>query len=214
MPMIGAHRHLDAVEHEGLLADARARCRASPAPGWRRRRSNSSSTCSRYQRRNFCALTTQAARDHGAGDQPVAHGGIEVARACAQAVEMQRGALARGDDVGRGARPRRFGDLDLARGAERRGDARERGLRLRRTRRRGNSRRRRRCAGRRCRGSSSGVAGSAGRSAQTGSSRVVALHGVVGERQVARRSAPTARDDRGSRRTERCARATAGRRSA
>ena len=62
--------------------------------------------------------------------------------------------------------------------------------------------------------SSSGSAGSTGRSAQTGILRIVALHGVVGERQVARRCAPAARDGRGWRRTGTCARATAGRRSA
>ena len=43
---------------------------------------------------------------------------------------MERGAFARGDDIGSGARPRGFRNLDLVVDVERGGDAGERGLRL------------------------------------------------------------------------------------
>src|SRR5262245_65537857 len=100
---------------------------ASTASTW----ANKASTCSRYQRRNFCALTTCAAgimapairRSRTAGSK---------SRPRAQASEVKRAAFAGGDDIGRGARAFRFRKLDLVRRAERGGDAGERGLRLRR----------------------------------------------------------------------------------
>ena len=81
-----------------------------------------------------------------AGDQPVAHVGIEIVRRVAQAVQMQRGAFGSGDDIGSGARPCGFGQFDLPHAPSAAGDAVQRGQRLRRRRPRGNSRRRRRCA--------------------------------------------------------------------
>ena len=92
---------------------------------------NSSSTRARYQRRNFCAWFTERGRHHGARDQPVAHRRIEIVRARAQTIEMQRRAFGRGDDVGRGARAGGFRDFDLAGDAERLGDALDRGQCLR-----------------------------------------------------------------------------------
>ena len=62
--------------------------------------------------------------------------------------------------------------------------------------------------------SSSGSTGSAGALGADRVVGVVALHRVVGERQVARACAPTGPGGRGSPRTESCPRATAGRRSA
>ena len=67
----------------------------------------------------FLRLDHQRGRHHGAGDQPVAHRGIEVARARAQAIEMQRRALGGGDHKGGGAGALGFGKLDLALDAER-----------------------------------------------------------------------------------------------
>ena len=78
----------------------------------------------------FLRLVDQRRRHHGASDQAVAHRRIEVVRARAQPVEVERRALGRGDDIGRGARARGLGDFDLALGTERRGDAIERGARF------------------------------------------------------------------------------------
>src|SRR5262249_55540946 len=109
---------------------------------------NSSSTLARYQRRNFCARSTSTAgtiapamrrsrtagagrrRHERAGDEAVAHGGIEILRPLAQAVEMERSGLGGGDDVSRRAGARRFGQNDGLGRAERLRHARDSLLRL------------------------------------------------------------------------------------
>ena len=97
-PDIRPHRHFNAVQHEILLADQ-----------WRdtRRRGGEDRVHAIEQRQD--ALPVQPAellrlddhrcRDKGAGDQPVADVGIEVLRPLAQAIEVQRRALGRGDDI-------------------------------------------------------------------------------------------------------------------
>jgi len=67
-------------------------------------------------------ITSTDRRDHGAGQQPVAHRRIEIIRSLPQAIEMQRSAFGGGDDVGGGAGARGFGDFDRMRGTERLGD--------------------------------------------------------------------------------------------
>ena len=128
---------------------------------------------------------------------------------------MQRRALGRGDDIGRGARARGFGDLDLAR--RRRAPSATRCDRRpapRATRPCGNSRRRRRCAGRRCRGRATArPARPAGRRRPDRPGRGPAWRRRRARGRCAvRANGPEmieARDER-----EACARATAGRRSA
>ena len=71
----------------------------------------------------FLRAVDQRRRDHRAREQAVAHRRIEIIRALAQAIEMQRGAFGGGDDIGRGAGARGFGNFDRAGGAERLGDA-------------------------------------------------------------------------------------------
>ena len=100
---VGPQRHLLAVEHEGLLPDQRRDA------GRRRREddvdlSNSSSTRSRYQRRNFCAWTTSAAGTIAPAISRSRTAGSKSLGAAAQPVEMQRRAFGRGDDVAGGAR--------------------------------------------------------------------------------------------------------------
>jgi hypothetical protein len=79
---------------------------------------NSSSIRARYQRRNFCARST-----NGAGIiAPPITGRAPPDRnhwALAQTVEMQRSAFGRGDDVGGGAGAPGFRNFDGARGAKR-----------------------------------------------------------------------------------------------
>ena len=128
---VRAHRQQRPVDDEGLLPDQRRRAR-------RRRREDRVDLAEQRQH----ALAIPAAEflcrghhrggNHRAGDQPVAHGGIVVGGARAQPVEMQRGALGRGDDVSGGARPRHFRHLDFARHAERRRDLDHRRRRFRR----------------------------------------------------------------------------------
>ena len=77
--------------------------------------SNSSSTSLAIPAAEFLRLDDQRRRHHGAGDQPVAHGGIEVGGARAQAVEVQGGALGGGDDEGGGAGPRRLRGISISR---------------------------------------------------------------------------------------------------
>src|SRR5439155_25517517 len=67
-------------------------------------------------------LDDVGSRHHGAGDETIADGGLEVARAGAQAVEAHGGALAGGDDEGGGAGASGLWDLDLAGGTESLGD--------------------------------------------------------------------------------------------
>ena len=70
----------------------------------------------------FLRLHDERRRNQDAGDQPVAHRGIEVLGAAAQPVEMQRRTFGRRDDIGRRARALGFGDFDFAADVERRGD--------------------------------------------------------------------------------------------
>ena len=84
---------------------------------------NSSSTCARYQRRNFCARSTSGAgiiapairRSRTAGSK--SFGRWRRRSRCSEAPS------AGGDDIGGGAGARGFGDFDRPRGAERLGDA-------------------------------------------------------------------------------------------
>ena len=85
---IGAHRHFDAVEHERLLPDQRRRAR-------RRRRQNGVDLGKQLQHlalipaAEFLRLDDQRGRQHGARDQPVAHGRVEILRTGAQPLEVQ-----------------------------------------------------------------------------------------------------------------------------
>ncbi len=61
----------------------------------------------------FLRLGDPMAGQHRAGDQPVAHVGVEIGGALAQTVGMQLGAFNHGDQIGRGAgamRLRQLGD--------------------------------------------------------------------------------------------------------
>ena len=94
MPMLGRSGTSCAVEHHGLLADARG--------GERRgRRQDGVDALEQLQHllaipaAELLRLDHQRGRHHGAGDQAVAHGGVEIGRPRAQAVEVQRAALGR-----------------------------------------------------------------------------------------------------------------------
>ena len=72
----------------------------------------------------FLRLDDPGARQHRAGDQPIAHVRIEIARPLAQPVDVQRRALDHRDEIGRRARaPRLPGSSIVARRAQRAGDA-------------------------------------------------------------------------------------------
>ena len=112
---IGAHRQFVVAEHERLLADQRRRAR-------RRRRQDGVDLVEQLQHlvaipaAEFLRLApTSDAGDHGAGDQPVAHGGSKSCGARAQPVQMQAGALAGGDDEGGRARARRPAGISMSR---------------------------------------------------------------------------------------------------
>ena len=175
---------------------------------------NKSSTASRYQRRKRCARSTKGGREHRPGDQAVAHRRVEILRPGAQAVEMEGGALGRGDQVGR--RPgavRLPGISTVPRRAEGLGDARHRRERLRIA-----------AAGevaarhRDPQAADAGIQARQDRLRRPGRRhrvvRVGTLHRVVGEGEVGRRSGPSARDGRGCRRRGSCRPGSAGRRSA
>jgi hypothetical protein len=108
---IGAHRQFDAVEHEIHLAQFRRDAR-------RRRRDDGVDRLEQFEdaraipAAEFLRAIDQRSRHHRAGDQAIAHRGIEILRALAQAIEMQRGAFGCGDDIGRGARTGGLGNLD------------------------------------------------------------------------------------------------------
>jgi len=91
---IGAHGHFDAVEHEGLLSDAGRGAR-------RRRREQGVDAGKQFEHPlaiptpEFLRLGDERGRDHRARDQAVAHRRIEIARALAQAPEMERATFAR-----------------------------------------------------------------------------------------------------------------------
>ena len=129
MPHIRPHRQFDAVEHEGLLADL-------GRGAGRGRRQNRVAPLEQFEHAlaipaaEILRLHDRCRRHHGAGDQPVAHGGVEIARLRAQAFEMQRGAFGGGDDIGRGAGAGGFGNFDFVARAGRFGDTLERGERL------------------------------------------------------------------------------------
>jgi hypothetical protein len=80
---------------------------------------NSSSTLARYQRRNFCARSTSGAGTMAPAIRRSRTAGIEIVRALAQPVEMQRGAFGGGDHVSRGAGARGFGNFDRGRRVQR-----------------------------------------------------------------------------------------------
>ncbi len=119
---IGAHRQFDAVEHEGRLPEFRR-------DAGRRRRDDHVDRLEQLQHlraipaAEFLRAVDQRRRHHRARQQAVAHRRIEIVRPLAQPVEMQRGALGGGDDIGRGAGARGFGNLDRRCGAERLCDA-------------------------------------------------------------------------------------------
>ena len=110
---IGPHRQLDAVEHEVHLTEFRRHA-------GRRRRDDHVDGLEQLQHlgaipaAEFLRAVHQRCRNHGAGQQPVAHRRIEIAWPLAQPIEMQRGAFAGGDDIGGGAGARGFGDFDHA----------------------------------------------------------------------------------------------------
>jgi hypothetical protein len=119
---IGAHRKLDAVEHEGRLPEFwrdAGRCR----------REDDVDRLEQFQHlraipaAEFLRAVDQRCRDHRARQQAVAHRWIEIARTPAQAIEMQRGALGSGDDIGGGTCACGLRDFDRARNSERPGDA-------------------------------------------------------------------------------------------
>ena len=191
MPMIGAHRQLDAVEHRTSAGRSPARCRASPAPGSTSTSSNSFSTSRAIPAAEFLRLDDQRGRHHGAGDQPVAHRrDRNRRRACAGGRDAARAPSVAVMTIGGRARARGFGNLDLALAPQRLGDAR----RPRRSA-SGNAPLLEIAAGDRdaqavdaARRASARV----GSTGAVGADRIVgiaALHGVVGEREVARPSA-------------------------
>ena len=131
---------------------------------------NSSSTLCAIPAAEFLRAVDQRRRHHRAGDQAIAHRRIEIVRALAQAVEMQRGAFGGGDDVGRGAGARGFGDFDRLAWHRAPWRRAPRPRPLRGTRSSGNSRRQSRSAGRAIPCASSDVTGSTGRVVQAASS--------------------------------------------
>ena len=189
MPILGAHRHLDAVEHERLLADLRRRA-------GRRRREDRVDVVEQLaaRARDTSGGISAPVTTSGAGTMAPAisrsrTAGSKSRGLRAQAVEMQRRAFGRGDDIGGGARARRFGDFDLVasrRAPWRRASSAASGLGQQRP--SGNSRRRRRCAG------PASPASSMRRhrlGRPIGAGRIVgigALHRVVGQREIARRA--------------------------
>ena len=161
----------------------------------------------------FLRLRHPGGGHHRAGDQPIAHVGIEVARLRAQTMEMQGSTFGCGDDIGRGTRARGLGQFDLL--AMHRVQLQLRPMRRAPLdqRRRGNIRRHWRCAARDIR-----------RRAMNGPVRphdrctLDRAHRVRSSRHTPApgrpRCARTGQDDRGSTRTENCPRATAGHMSA
>ncbi len=124
MPILARTGSLDAVEHEGHLPEFRR-------DAGRRRREDHVDRLEQLQHlraipaAEFLRAVDQRRRDHRARQQAVAHRRIEIVRPLAQAIEMQRGAFGRGDDIGRGAGARGFGNFDRSRRAKRLGDARD-----------------------------------------------------------------------------------------
>ena len=74
----------------------------------------------------FLRPVDQRRGDQRARQQSVAYRRIEIIGAFSQSIQMQRGAFAGGDDIGRGAGARGFRNFDGAQGAERPGDASDR----------------------------------------------------------------------------------------
>ena len=162
--------------------------------------SNSLSTSPRYQRRNFCAFTTSDAGTMAPAISRSRTAGSKSRARVRKRARCKLRAFARGDDESRGACALRLRNLDLAIGAERRGNAGDGVDHL---------------------GDAAFEISAGDRDAQVldapvqkrdhrlrrplGTHRivgVVALHGIISERQVARRAAPAVRYDRGSQRTE------------
>ena len=212
-PIFGLTSISSPVEHESLLTDQRRAAR-------RRGGEQDVDVAKHFERARaepaakFLRLDHPGSRQHRAGDQPVAHVGIEIAGPLAQTIGMQRRALDHGDRIGGGARARGFGQFDrrASRPAPRR--CARPPPRPRRRRRARNSRRAAR---------SRRPVAPPSRPRQGRLDGAHGLRGIVGRPAPAsRRSSPrgrrpsarTARDDRGWRRTETCPRARAGRRSA
>ena len=147
--------------------------------------SNSRSICVAIPAAELLRLDHERPRHHRPGDEPVAHGRLEIRARVRRRSRCRARALAGRDDEGGGAGARGLRDLDLAGDAERLGDLGHRGQRL-------------------GRGAAPEIAAGDGdaQAADAGLERrqrrlggplgadgvlgVVALHGVVGERQVAR----------------------------
>ena len=198
---IGAHRQFDAVEREIHLTRVSARRRALPARGSRRPTGTAPAPWRDTSGGISARLSTNGAGIIAPAMQPVAHRRIEIVRTLAQPVEMQRGAFGGGDDIGRGAGARGFGDLDGARRAQRLGDAGD-GFDAPPGRRcSGNSRRQSRSAGRRCpaRATASPARPAASCTRHPRGRAPASRHRPARDR---RHCARTGRDDRGSRRTE------------
>ena len=146
---------------------------------------NSSSTCSRYQRRNFCAWSTRGAGIIAPAISRSRTAGSKSFGALAQPIEMQRRAFGGGDDIGRGAGARGFREFDSSRRAERFRDALDGLNRFREKRPCGNSRRRPRCASPPMSARNSALTGSGGRVGAGRIVRVGPLHRVIGQREIA-----------------------------
>ena len=174
---------------------------------------NSASTCSRYQRRNFCALTTSEdgimapaiRRSRTAGSKSLAR--------AAQPIEMQCRAFGRGDDISCGAGALHFRQFDFARDIQCLRDLLDRLQRFRIGLLAEIAARDRDPQAVECRAK---VAAAKARPAGRRSPRRPDRNPASRHRRARDRacSARTVRDDRSSRRTESCARATAGHRSA
>ena len=117
-PDIGAYRQFDAVEHESHLPEFRR-------DAGRRRRDDDIDRPESFQHlrpipaAEFLRAVDKGRRHHRAGQQAVTHRRIEIVRALAQPIEMQRGAFGGGDDIGRGAGARGLGNFDHPGRAER-----------------------------------------------------------------------------------------------
>ena len=111
---IGAHRQLDTVENEIHLSEF-WRCAGRSRRDQKIDRIENLHEPGAIPAAEFLRAVDHRRRHHRARDQPVAHRGIEIVRALAQAVEMQRRAFGRGDNVGSRAGTRGFRDFDGAR---------------------------------------------------------------------------------------------------
>src|SRR5262249_3567740 len=123
-PDIGTQRHFDAVNEESLLPNL------GRSAGRRRRKDR---VIVLEQSEYLLAIPTaedlgfvdQARWHHGARNETVTHRRIEIVCLLSQAAQMERGALACGNDIGSRAGAMRLRDVDLLPNASRPGDARQ-----------------------------------------------------------------------------------------